>query len=691
MPLYDLQNDVALKDKVYSTVTSLFGYFKDKASREVLSRVLSVYAENDPVIREIATLCVGLNSFLENRLDEPDMDRRLRAFNAIVAPRDVEYTARQWTPLVYNMLYYIRDAGEHGILSQNSSDALCRFVDSASTFTEVSETAAFRALILDVLLPALYAGAREPSEVVRREYLQVMARLVRTFSTWSEVSDMHSLLAGDDELESSFFNNILTTGKGRQSKALVQLAAASEKGELRGKNVAHFFIPVIEHFIFDRAEGNDAHGLAAEATITVAALSSSLEWPQYRAMIRRYIGYVEGKPELEKQIIRLLGKVIDALAHVVEIPMATENDPVETDIVVAAPKSRSTLAKTLPKDLKLAEDLTNNILPPLIKYIHDKDETKVSQRAPVAVIVVRLLKLLPEDQLTERLPPVLTDICHILRSKAQEARDMTRDTLVKICVLLGPSFFGFVLRELRGALKRGTQLHVLSYTMHSMLVATTPEYAPGDLDYCLPTIVAIIMDDIFGATGQEKDAEEYASKMKEVKSSKSQDSMELIAKTATLSRLTELVRPIQALLKEKLNLKMVRKIDELLNRISNGLLRNSAADSRDSLIFCYEVIQDVYDNAKPETKAKPDYNPKRFLVQKGAKKSGERGSTTIYTYKLVRFAFDVMRAVLKKHDNLRTSANLAGFIPMLGDAVAAGEDEVKVAAFRLLTTIIKVR
>jgi U3 small nucleolar RNA-associated protein 20 len=69
--------------------------------------------------------------------------------------------------------------------------------------------------------------------------------------------------------------------------------------------------------------------------------------------------------------------------------------------------------------------------------------------------------------------------------------------------------------------------------MHSILVATTPEYAPGDLDYCLPSIVAIIMDDIFGATGQEKDAEEYVSKMKEVKSSKSHDSMELIARTAT--------------------------------------------------------------------------------------------------------------------------------------------------------------
>ncbi|KAF4629968.1 hypothetical protein G7Y89_g8172 [Cudoniella acicularis] len=638
VPLYDLQNDAELKDKVYSTITSLFGFFKDKESREVLSQVLMVYAENDPVIGDIAKICIDLNSFAEGRLDEPDYDRRLKAFNLINTPRDTHFTAHQWTPLLYNMLYYIRHDEEFGILSSNSSDGLCQFINEAGEAKGESEPAAFNNLLLTVLIPAIFLGVREPSEVIRREYVKVMAHIVRTFPSWKEVSDMHGLLSGDDELESSFFNNILAAGKGRQSSALGQLTAAAERGDLSGNNVSHFFIPLIEHFIFDRAEGSDAHNLAAEATTAVGIISGSLDWPQYRAMLRRFTGYVQSKPELEKQIIRLLGKVIDAL------PLAAErslNDEAVT-------KTQSRLAITMPKQPKLAEDLTSNILPPLTAYLHDKDESTVSLRVPVAVIIVRILKLLPHEQLNERLPAVLTDICHILRSKSQESRDMTRDTLTKVCVLLGPSCFGFVLKELRGALARGYQLHVLSYTMHSILVATTPQYSPGDLDYCLPSIVAIIMDDIFGAAGQEKDAEEYVSKMKEVKSSKSHDSMELIAKTATLSRLTDLIRPIQVLLKEKLNLKMVRKIDELLNRISSGLLKNSAAQDRDSLIFCYEVIQDVYNSEKPQEKGKSDHRLKR------------------------------------------TASNLTGFLPILGDAVAQGEEEVKIAAFRLLTTIVKV-
>jgi len=697
VPLYDLQNDADLKDRVFNTVTSLFGFFKDNESRQGLSRVLMVYAEKDPVMGDVADICMGLNSFLGNRLDEPDYDRRIKAFNTLNARGG--FNARQWTPLLYNMLFYITHDEESGILSSNASDTLCQFIKTAQAAQ--TEQDAFMALLSSVLMPALYNGARHESELIRREYLKVMGKLVETFPEWTEVSDM-KVLAADPSIEGSesepsqsFFESILDIGKGRRPAALKRLCDAAESGKLGSKNTAHFLIPLLEHFIFDKADGNDASQLASEASTAIGVLATCLEWQQYRALLRRYIGYIESKDQ-PKQMIRLLGRVIDALN--VDTPATTLGDDAETDrtmnvdTTVNAIKSTdlSTLTKTMPRLDKFADDITSNILPPLTSYLHDKDESTVSLRVPVAIIVVRLLKLLPREQLNSRLPAVLTDVCHILRSKAAESRKMTRDTLVKICVLLGPTCIGFVLKELRSALQRGYQVHVLSFTMHSILVATTPDHAPGDLDYCLGQIVDIITDDIFGATGQEKDAEEYTSKMEEVRSSKSYDSMELIASTATLSRLTDLVTPIRKLLQEKLNIKMVRKADQLLNRISNGLQRNRAANSRDSLIFCYEVIQDANREQKPNERKKIDHKLKKYLSTKGAKRGLDRGSTTVYTFKIVRFAFDVLRAVLKKHDSLRSAKNLTGFIPVLGDAVVEAEEEVRVSAFKTLTTIVKV-
>ncbi|OTA63118.1 hypothetical protein K449DRAFT_464498 [Hypoxylon sp. EC38] len=683
----DLQTE--LKDRIYSTISSLFGFFKDRVNRQALSSVLAVLRPENPLYLELSTLCADLNSYDNRRVDEPNYERRLAAFNAISRPRDVPFASRDWEPLVYNMTFYIKHDEEYGILSANSADGLCKFIEAAAE-SKGEEESKFYDMLSNIIMPALYSNARESSETVRREAVRVFGFLVSRMPFWPPVADLVAINpdADENDPDPSFFSNILSPATARQVRALQLLSKVNHHTPLSSKNLTHFFVPLLEHFIFNREEGSDDHGVGAQAATTIADIASSLEWPQYRAILRRYISYIESKPELQKQLIRLLGKFVDTLATAA---LEKNQDAMDVDSTAAKEQlGKCRLASTMPAQEKLNEDVLTNILPPLLEYIHEKDETTVSSRVPVGIIIVKILQVLPSETLDQKLPGVLTDICHILRSKAWDSREMARSTLSSMTSLLGPSYFGFVLNELRGALTKGYQLHVLSYTMHTILVNTIPQFQPGDLDYCLDRIVSVIMDDIFGVVGQEKDAEEYVSKMKEVKSSKSQDSMELIARTASINHLVDLVRPLQSLLLEKLDLRMVRKIDDLLSRIASGLLCNSAAESRDTLVFCYEVIQEVYESEKPQ--AEPKLNPKlrRYLIQKGANKSGDRSTTSKYTYKLVRFAIDVLRSVLKKYDSIRNATNITGFIPILGDALVGGEEEVKIATFKLLTILVKV-
>lgn len=270
---------------------------------------------------------------------------------------------------------------------------------------------------------------------------------------------------------------------------------------------------------------------------------------------------------------------------------------------------------------------------------------------------------------------------------------MTRKTLAEISALVGPEYFGFLLKALRTALQRGYQLHVLSFTVHSILVSMTPTFKPGELDYCLNDIVSVVMDDIFGVTGQEKDAEEYISKMKEVKSSKSFDSIELIAKTTTIKHFIDLVEPTRALLLEKLDIRMVKKIDELLRRIGLGIMHNQAIHDREILVFCYQLIQEAYKANTDSSRNREEEDPRtrRYLINmKAAHKMSNRGATSSHIHKLIRFSLDVMRSVLSKHEELKTPANLAGFMPIIGDAVVSGQEEIQMSAIRLLSSIIKV-
>ena len=701
IPQYNISNDIDLESKLFHTVSSLFGYFKDRASRETLCQVLAALARGDHKLSRVGELCSDLNSFSPHTLDEPDFERRLRAFALVNEEQYMKFCVKQWRPIMFNMLFFVKDEEELAIRT-NASLTLRRFISSifvspCSISPEALDLLKFH------LLPSLRKGAFESSELVRAEYLAVMACLIKQSTDWPEVSDMRGLLVDDDE-EASFFNNILHIQQHRRLRALRRLAAEARQARLGGTNISQYFVPLIEHFIFDKAEDDNAHNLAAETIVTIGALVEWLEWQQFRAMFRRYSGYMQSKPELEKSIIKLLGTMVDALSRAAQakrlyLSFQTKSDQSagsaskeHADVEPGAELHQARLASTMPQQQKLSDDLTSNLVPPLTNYLHNKDASTVSLRVPVAVAIVKLFKLLPDEQLSQSLPPVLTDLCHILRSRSQDSRDLTRKTLAEIAALTGPSCFGFMLKELRGALARGYQLHVLTYTVHSILVATSSSFGPGDLDYCLPQIVAVIMDDIFGLTGQEKDAEEYISKMKEVKSSKSYDSMELIAKTTTIRRLSDLLRPLQGLLQEKLTLKLVKKIEELLRRIGVGLLRNEAIQSRDLLVFCYEIIQEAYKSGATlhSSSGKEDYRTKRYLINlRGANKNEQRGSTSSYTYKLARFSLDVLRSALHKHDTLQTPSNLIGFLPIIGDAMVQSQEELQMSAIRLLTTIIK--
>ncbi|TGZ79617.1 hypothetical protein EX30DRAFT_321196 [Ascodesmis nigricans] len=706
LPNCVMEKGDTLYEDIYRTVCSLFGFFKDRVSRQMLAMVLNVFAQRDEDLREVADLSIQLNAFSKKRLDEPDFDLRLAAYEKINEHLYKNFNAKQWLPLLYNMFFYIKD-NEELALRTSASYALKRFAEMCGTQLKMGDgTDPLNKILVENVLPILRNGASEASEIVRVEYISVMAHVVKECATLEEIRDMRPLLMDDDE-EASFFNNVLHIQQHRRLRALRRLASTSREHEIQSHNIAQFLLPLIEHFVFDMEK--EAHNLANEAVRTIGALMEQLKWTQYRAVFKRYLGFIKSKPDLAKIVIRLVGVAVDALVcatggDILASASTKDDDEDEEEDNVdesgdtqmkieESPSKRITrLTETLPEQAKFAEEISNAFLPIMIAHLHEKDESTVALRVPVAVSVVKLLRMMPEDIMKGKLPGTLMDVCHILRSRNQDDRDMTRKTLADIALLLGPQYLSFIIKELKGSLQRGYQLHVLSYTVHSILVVVVPKFPTGSIDHCSPMIVDIIMDDIFGVTGSEKDAEGYISKMKEVRSSKSYDSMDILAETTTLPYLGGLVRPTRDLLMEKLTGKMITKIDELLRRITVGLLRNASVNDRNLLVFCYEIVQEVYKATSKKAEDKPkDEKRARYLVNlKVPSKAQSTVATSSHVFKLTKFALEIMRTLLRKHEDLATPQNLANFVPIIGDAVLSNIEEVQISALRLLTTIIKV-
>ena len=670
-----------LLPQVYETVTPFFNYFKDAGNRTLLAELVHVLSSDDTCLRDIAKICSDLNAYSSTKLDGVDFDLRLQAFETVKGLNLTLTTPGRYRPILYNLLYFARTDDDFAIRS-NAVSNLRHFIKSCRPI----DSPGFEELINTVLVPALKKGVKENSETIRADHVALFGLLIEYHQGSTQLADMNGLLVGNDE-EASFFNNILHIQSQRRQRAMRRLADEAEKGALQSSNICTFFLPLLEKFIFDGDADEAANNLKGQAIIATGTLFRWIEWNQFKAIFRRYKGYLDTRKEADKDVAKLLGVASDALTFAAEHATAV---PTASDVNDTS-KTGHSLSRSLPSDAKIVDELAKNFIPSLTAFVHHKDESQMSLRLPVAITAVKLMKLLPEDQMSQALPPVLLDLSYVLRSRVQDSRDTARRTLSEVATILGPSCLEYILNELRTSLARGYQLHVLSYTVHSILKSVEPALSPGDLDYCLHNLVSIVMDDIFGTVGQEKDNEDYVSQMKEVKSNKSLDTMEMLARNATVRSLIKLVRPVQALLTGTLNSKQSKQVDDLLLRFGRGVSANPSAGSRDILVFSYEMISDLYREMLPPdpgAMTNDERNRQRFLVQLSPANKMTRGTNSPLLYKLARFALDITSLTLKRHEHLRTPENVHGFLPVIGDALMQAPEEVKISALRLLSTVM---
>ncbi|QDS71851.1 hypothetical protein FKW77_009958 [Venturia effusa] len=679
-----LKSSADARERVFSAVCSSLAFFADGASRTLLSQLVRRFAEDED-LGDVADLCEELNALIPGRLDQPDFDRRARAFTVINEEKFATFSVDQWRLLLGNLMFYIKDVDELSI-RLSASHGLQRFAEAAG-LKDRSEKEQFMKILKETILTTVGKELRSQPEPVKAELLQVLAHIIRQHSEWNAVRDMHCLLDGDEE--SSFFVNALHIQKERRILALKRLSGEIQRGTLSANSLYHLLLPLLDYLALESEDSV----VAGEACRTIGTLIEWVDWQQCRALLRRYIGYVQSKPDIQNTILKLMDAVTVSVCRSADIKLQLASTTTLSEAGAEAISVQHTkLSRTMPGPEKMSQYLLSDVLPPLSRFLHDKDEAVVSRRVLIAVIATRYIKLLPQEEFALKFSPLLTDVCNILKSMDQDSRDITRRALSTMCKLVGPSSIGFVLRELKTALQRGFYLHVLSYTVHSILEVAISTFKPGDLDYCASDIVAVVMEDVFGNIGLEKDAKDYKADKntkKEVKGQKSFDSLQLLASVTSLDYISDLVRPIEMLLMGSLKHKDVVKVDELLRRLELGLLQNAAVHDRGILVFCYQLIHD-----SQKTSTTRVVNPKdvsnKYLVRDMPKYSEAPPQRTKVAGRMTRFALDLVRSVLKKYKDLATPANIEGFMDVIGDSLVSDQEDVKLAAIRLFTAILNV-
>ncbi|XP_029455579.1 small subunit processome component 20 homolog [Rhinatrema bivittatum] len=402
----------------------------------------------------------------------------------------------------------------------------------------------------------------------------------------------------------------------------------------------------------------------------------------------------------------------------------------ETDLVAAeesrdiqkAPKSFS----SLPRNKEELEDLiqhiqqtvTDNILPKLQKCLtakvkrdeeHKLVKSKVVNeeevvRVPLAFALVKLMQSLPQEVMEAHLPSILLKVCTLLRNRAQEIRDIARNTLTKILATLGARYLQYILKEMQTVLVKGYQVHVLTFTINLLLKGSRGSLQSGDLDSCLDILVEIFNHELFGDIAEEKEVKGIVSKVMEARSSKSYDSYELLAQFVSKGQVIKLILPLKQILETTTSLKLSRKVHEALRRIVFGLIANVDMTAEVILLLSHGLISEnlplLTEKVRSKMSAQGLPDPRLqlescLLIQSAPARGGQKAAVSSKTnmHVLVDSGLRLLHMSLKK-SKINSSDDhilemLDPFVHLLINCLQSMDVKVITAALQTLVWMLK--
>ncbi|KAI7881842.1 hypothetical protein K492DRAFT_206553 [Lichtheimia hyalospora FSU 10163] len=665
--------DSMLYHQYYNTASLLFSSLRSRECRVSLQQLFKTFVQVNPALTKVGDLITELNSYSQKRLDEPDYDRMLDALNTIADELHSDFNHHHWLPLLHQFIHNMHDVDEMAVrgAATNCMNVYLRTVHDKQD--DEKEYGKLTGYVNHIVYPAIKRGLVNRVELIRVEFIGVLDTAVKTFPTMPIFADMVPLLFNGDE-EANFFNNVYHMQIHRRERALVRLADVADTGVFGSSTINGVLVPLVTAFFYESNRVTE-HNLVSRAIEAISALARQLKWSQYYQLFKQYMDLVIQKEDMERLYVRIVAGILDAFhfdlqdvevsdemaAKVVGRQKTTIEFRSSEQLMNQQKKEEEEASKQVDNESqeketkshaeKIHDMVITKMLPQLNKYLlNTKSRKSVIIRMPVALGIAKLLRRLPERTMRINLPSLLISLCQMLRSRAQDVRDIIRETLLKINAFLGPTYLSFIIKELRTALTKGYELHVLGYTVNMLISKTIPHVAVGGLDHCLEEIVQVLVNDVFGATGQEKEADEMTGKTKEAKNQKSLGTYEQLSKVIHFNNVYVMLVPLRDIMAETQSLKVLNKVDNILKRVSTGLVQNPEFGSLDLLDFSSALVTENLDafKVKPKNTVEKSQLEKNYEVQLKRPGTGPVDHYKVNAYRFVAFGLSLFHTALRR-------------------------------------------
>ncbi|CAH2033822.1 unnamed protein product, partial [Thlaspi arvense] len=459
-------------------------------------------------------------------------------------------------------------------------------------------------------------------------------------------------LLGSENDEDDFFKNVFSIQAHRRARAIKNFAKVikDSTSSLPEGVVRELLISVFFNMFLDGQDGKgqNVHDACAEA---LASVSAHMSWNPYYALLNRCFREMEKHTEKRKRLMNLVCSILNKF--------------------------------------HFAED---GYVQDKIRKLMDSETDSVHVNGYVAA--VKVLKLLPKDRMDSNLDSIVSKVSKYLRDPVQKPRDEARKALVACLEELGlEDNLQLFVRKLVSLLRKGSEVHVLGYTVYHILSKCLPNPTGEKLDHCLEDLLDVVEADILGDVDEQKTDREYVSKKIESRKRKSPDTLRLLAENVTFrSHSLKLLSIVTDQLQRPMTSALKSKLEEMLKNIAAGIENNPSVDQKDLFCFIYDRVDDGINNKSGlGDQASSQPSKKRRKSRDTQETSGSKSCPHLITV----FALDLLHSRLKKIQpnsaNEELVSRLDPFVRLLVGCLSSKYEDVVSSSVRCFTALMRLK
>ena len=580
-------------EKVSSKLSPLFSQLAVREERNGLVAVFVELAARLSYISLAVTVSVDLNAWREDEIEEVDYVRRNRGFQeARQGLEEGKFEDESLRIIAFNCIHFL--------FSREEANLRNLAVEFLQKLIEWDFLDIYKTVICRCVIPAVKRGIKCQNIATRSECIGLLSCVTKRFSAKEKFSELLPLINSDREVD--VFENLVHIQLHRRTAAVAKLSKLAASNTFSPLTLRQFLLPIVSHFLHCSQHDRE-HNLLSNAIEFIGRASGQLTWTYYANLLKHYLRSVTAVNNSlnESVTIRVVVSILQNYHFDVSAEVRNSGKTGDSEDSEEGP-SEEVLDSA---GINTIQDVMSRQILPELEDLMDSTPTshtsgrhKLSHltptdcdiRAPVALAIVQLLTRLPEQLLETHLPGILLKLIRALHTRDWDQRQEVRRVLKEVALCVGAGHLGAIFSEMQQQLARGYQVHVLTYSIHTVLEGMRKKLRPGDLDPCVSVLGEVIANDLFGRPSEEREVREIAVKTVEVRHPKALEVLELLSAYVSPSAIHGVLDPFLDKLFRAESNSTVDLVRDGLKRVSQGLLKNRAMTSHKLLVFVYQQL-----------------------------------------------------------------------------------------------------